>query len=241
MKTAVVRIAAAVSLFLLTAAIPQRTADANVVTSSADPSVRIEVPRSARYVGTDAWILYGIANCRQFVYADFGAEDTVKRLYWIQFEAYLPSLPKLHHQYTSKRHVTLGGLNFYVDTWIEANDGPTAHAADVKPLEAFLRSNGYDVPPGINSGSDEQHVDALLGAKSLRLPQVTMSVRFVHLADEQQRKELMIIFSEDLTGTGLRPDDTKPGAADYERWQTEETGLISRAERSISVSSVTGP
>ncbi|HEY2475987.1 MAG TPA: hypothetical protein VGI19_14450 [Candidatus Cybelea sp.] len=241
MKTAAALTAAAVSLFLLTAAVPQRTADANVVTSSADPSVRIEVPRSAHYVGTQAWVLYGIADCRQFVYADLDAANNVTRLYWIQFEAYLPSLPKLHHQYTSKHHVTLGGLDFYVDTWIEAKDGPTAHAADVKPLEVFLRSNGYAVPPGINSGSDEQHVDALLGTKDLRLPQTTISVRLVHLADEQQRKELMVIYSEDLTGSGLRPDDTKPGTAGYGRWQTEEAGLISRAKQRISVSSIRGP
>src|SRR6202042_2104122 len=155
--------------------------------------------RSARYGGTDAWVLYGIANCRQFVYLQPAASNQIRRLYWVQFEAYLPSMPKLHHQYTSKRHTTLGGLDFYVDTWIEENVRPNAHSADVASLAAFLRSKGYAVPAAINSGSDEQHLDALLQAKGYKLPPTTMAVRLVHLADAREREELMIIYGEALT------------------------------------------
>jgi hypothetical protein len=201
-----VRIGAVLGLILLTAATPQRAANGNVVISTAQPQVRIQVPARAAYVGTNAWALYGIADCRQFVYAEPGSNETVKRLYWIQFESYLPSLPKLHHRYTSKRRARLGGLDFYVDTWTEDNRKPNAHAADLAQLEAFLRSNGYAVPAGIKTGSDEQHVDALLGAKGYRVPKVAASARFVHLADAQQRKELMIIYSEDAAA-GATPDE----------------------------------
>jgi hypothetical protein len=201
-----VPIAALFGVVFLTAATPQRAANGNVVTSSAAPQVRIEVPARASYVGTDAWVLYGIADCRQFVYAEPDSNKTVKRLYWIQFESYLPSLPRLHHQYTSKRHARLGGLDFYVDTWNEDNRKPNAHEEALAPLETFLRSKGYAVPPGIGTGSDEQHVDTLLAAKGYRLPGVTASVRFVHLADAQHRKELMIIYREDAAA-GATPDE----------------------------------
>jgi hypothetical protein len=213
-----VPVGAILGLVFLTGATPQRTANGNVVTSTADPRVRIEVPARASYVGTEAWVLYGIAECRQFVYAEPDSSKIVRRLYWIQFESYLPSLPKLHHQYTSKRHAQLGGLDFYVDAWTEDNRKPNAHAEDLAPLQAFLRSKGYAVPPGINSGSDEQHVDALLAAKGYRLPEVMASVRFVHLADAQERKELMIIYGEDATA-GAMPDE-----------------LIRHAERLVTVS-----
>ncbi|HEY2554671.1 MAG TPA: hypothetical protein VGI15_05415 [Candidatus Cybelea sp.] len=186
------------------------------MTSTADPQVRIEVPVRAAYVGSDAWVLYGIADCRQFVYAEPGSSNIVKRLYWIQFESYLPSLSKLRHQYASKRHARLGGLDFYVDTWTEDNRKPNAHAEDLAPLEAFLRSKGYAVPPGISSGSDERHVDALLAAKGFRLPAVTASVRFVHLADAKERKELMIIYSEDA-GAGAAPEELVRRAAEVVR------------------------
>ncbi len=198
--------AAALGLIFLTAATPQRMADGNLVTSTADPRVRIEVPARAAYVGTNAWVLYGIADCRQFVYAEAGSSKIVQRLYWIQFESYLPALPKLHHQYTSKRHARLGGLDFYVDTWTEDNRKANAHAEDLAPLEAFLRSKGYAVPNGIDSGSDERHVDALLAAKGYRLPGLSASVRFVHLADARERKELMIVYSENA-GAGRTPDE----------------------------------
>ena len=165
-----------------------------MVSSTADPRVRIAVPRQVDYVGTDAWVLYGIANCQLFVFAEPDAHYAVKRLYWIQFEAYVASMPKLHHLYMSTRYVRLGGLDFYVDTWIEKN-APNAHTADVTSLERYLRSKGYAAPAAINSGSDEEHVDALLAAKLFRLPAITASVRFVHLVDASARKELMIIYT----------------------------------------------
>jgi hypothetical protein len=202
-----VKIGAIVGCGLLISASPHRIANANVVTSTADPRVRIAVPAQAAYAGSKEFVLYGIANCRQFVYVEPDARKLVRRLYWIQFESYLPSLPKLHHQYTSKRRALLGGLDFYVDTWTDDSRKPNAHASGVASLEAFLRSNGYAVPVAINSGSDEQHVDALLAAKGYRLPASTASVRFVHLADAQQRKELMLIYTEEVTGTVPSPSD----------------------------------
>ncbi|HEX3370173.1 MAG TPA: hypothetical protein VHS56_11405 [Candidatus Cybelea sp.] len=208
--------AATFGLVFLTAATPQRAANGNVVTSTAEPQVHIEVPARAAYVGTDAWVLYGIADCRQFVYAEPDSNNIVKQLYWIQFESYLPSLPKLHHQYASKRHARLGGLDFYVDTWTQDNRKPNAHTEDLAPLEAFLRSKGYAVPAGISSGSDGRHVDALLAAKGLRLPAVTASVRFVHLADARERKELMIIYSENA-GAGAAPEELIRRAAELVR------------------------
>ena len=213
---------------------PRRTTDANVITSTADPRVRIAVPRQADYVGTDAWVLYGIANCQLFVFAERGADYAVKRLYWIQFEAYVASMPKLHHLYTSTRHVSLGGLDFYLDTWIEKN-APNAHTEDVTSLEQYLRSKGYAVPAAINSGSDEEHVDALLAAKRFRLPEITASVRLVHLVDASARKELMIIYAEDITGAHLTAADTKKGASGYDRWKAIESRLIRAAEANVAV------
>ncbi len=230
-----VAVAAVCTQISLAQAAPIRAVKGNVVFSSADPSARIVVPQAARYVGTDAWLLYGIATCQLFVFAQPGARRRVGRLYWVQFEAYVPSMPKLHHHYTSARHATLGGLDFYLDTWIEENDKPGAHASDVAPIAGFLRSKGYAVPAGINSGSDEQHVEALLAATDDALPPATASVRLAHLLDVQARKELMIIYSEDIAGSGLTAADTSKGARSYARWKTFEAGLIHRAETSLTV------
>jgi hypothetical protein len=101
---------------------PERKVESNVITSERDPAVRIRVPNSAQYVGADRWVLYGMADCElhAFVYAD--AQKSVQRLYWVQFEGYLPTRPELKYTYDSPRHANIGGMDFYVDTWLRTKD-----------------------------------------------------------------------------------------------------------------------
>jgi hypothetical protein len=167
----------------------------HAVVSQSNPHVRVTVPNDAQYVGVDRWVLFGISNCELYAFVRADAAKNVRALYWIQFERYIPSMPALHHVYTSKRHASMSGLDFYVDTWTE-NNSHGVKAPDTRPLEAFIRSKGYAVPAAIGSGSDEQHLYAMLRAKGYRMPADVMSVRFVHLADARKRKELMIIYSE---------------------------------------------
>ncbi len=190
----------------------------HVVTSDRDPRVRILLPRTATYVGTDRWILFGIANCQLFAFVDADADKNVERLYWVQFEGYVPSMPKLHHTYHSKQHATMGGMDFFVDTRTQSG---TAPKPDVKPLADYIKTKGYAVPAGINSGSDEQHIYALIASKGYRLPRKLLSVRFVHTVDEQ-RKELMIIYSERFPGSG------KPTGE-------EARALVERAQRQVTI------
>ena len=151
----------------------------NIIISDHDPKVRIELPKSVWYVGVDRFVLQDIADCELYAFVEVDDEKNVQRLYWIQFEDYLPSKPDLHHQYDSPRHMTLGGFRFYVDTWVK-------------------RTN-----ENITAGSDEDHITALILSRGYKMPAGMMSVRLVHLLDEQKRKELMIIYSENLTDSSL--------------------------------------
>ena len=47
------------------------------------------------------------------------------------------------------------------------------------------------------SGSDREHIEALVHAKGDRMPEAMMYVRLVHLLDKEKRKELMIIYGEE--------------------------------------------
>jgi hypothetical protein len=221
---------------LLVAAVttPMRSAQGNAVTSTQEPRVRIQVPQTAHYVGSDHWVLFGIANCQLFAFAQANSRKRVRRLYWVQFEGYLPSMPKLQHEYGSTRHAALAGMDFYVDTWIERNDAAGAASQDLPALEAWIRAKGYALPEGIDTGSDEQHIDALLRANGYTLPPAMMSVRFVHLLDDK-RKELMIIYSEDLAPTGLSIEELRQGGKAHGRWSTIDQHLIERAESTISI------
>jgi hypothetical protein len=185
----------------------------NVIISGRDPAVRIELPESVQYVGADRWVLYGIADCELYAFVEADMQQKVQRLYWVQFESYLPSKPDLKHQYDSPRHTTIGGLDFYVDT------GTGTQTDKVKP------------------GSDTEHIRALLRARGYKMPAETMYVRFVHLLDEQKRKELMIIYGEDLAPTGFTAADLKKGGKAYDQWPAIEKSLVERAEKKIKIES----
>jgi hypothetical protein len=175
---------------------PERTVQGNQIVSERDPAVRIALPETARWVGADRWVLYDIADCELHVFVETDDQRVVRRLYWVQFEQYVPSRPELAHTYDSPRHVTIGGLDFYVDTWIR--DGSEPATAD----------------------SDLEHVERLVHAAGCDLPARMGTVRLVHLLDERKRKELMIIYAEDLAAGP---------------WEEGEPALVERAAASVSI------
>jgi hypothetical protein len=209
-------VAAVLSSSLLSQSpIPQHRVQGHTITSEDEPPVRITLPDSAQYAGADRWVLYGMADCELQAFVDADSRKTVQRLYWVQFESYLPTRPDLHHTYDSPRHTSIGGMDFYVDTWARAKDAP------------------------VTPGSDVEHILALIRAKGYHMPENTISVRLVHLLDAEKRKELMIIYSEDIDPTGLAARDLEPGGKARERWPEMEKGIIQRAEKAIAVEPLT--
>ena len=189
---------------------PERTVHGNTVVSSHDPNARIELPESATYVGSDRWLLEAYSDMIELhAFVDADADKHVNRVYWVQFESYLPSHPELKHQYDSVRHITLGGMDFYVDFWVKRTDGNEEPDSDGAHFKALLRSEGYTLP------------------KSM------MSARFVHLMDHS-RKELMLIYGEDATATGYTPAELGTGGKAHGQWLVLEPGLIQRAQHSIT-------
>ena len=190
---------------------PVRKVERNAIVSAHDPNVRVQFPPSAQYVGVDRWNLYDIADCELHAFVDSDAQKNVQRLYWVQFEGYLPSKPDLAHQYDSPRHATIGGLDFYVDTWVRAKDAETQKGSDRQHIEELIRSKGFNMPAGM------------------------MYVRLVHLLDERKRKELMIIYGEDLAPTGFSAADLSQGGKAFGQWPAIEKGLLERAENKIAI------
>jgi hypothetical protein len=206
----------------------ERKVEGTVIVSERDPAVRIELPKDAQYVGADRWVLYGIADCELHAWVEAADADAqsgvrqkdvppksvgpqnVRRLYWVQFEGYLPSRPDLHHTYDSPKHATIGGMDFYVDSWVRAKDAKT------------------------DAGSDREHIDALVRAKGYRMPEA-MYVRLVHLLDKEKRKELMIIYGEDLAPSGFTASELSEGGKAHDRWPGIADGLLERAEREVGI------
>jgi hypothetical protein len=190
---------------------PERKVAGNGIVSERDPAVRIALPKDALYLGADRWVLYGIADCELHAWVEVNLENTVRRLYWVQFEGYLASRPDLHHTYDSPKHATIGGMDFYVDSWVRKNDMKT------------------------EAGSDREHIEALVRAKGYRMPEGMMLVRLVHLLDKGKRKELMIIYGEDIASTGFSAAELSEGGKAHDRWTGIADGLLERAERNVSI------
>jgi hypothetical protein len=190
---------------------PERKVERNAIYSAHEPNVRVQFPDSVQYVGADRWNLYGIADCELHAFVDSDAQKNVQRLYWVQFEGYLPSKPDLAHQYDSPRHTTIGGLDFYVDTWVRPKDAQT------------------------QKGSDRQHIEELIRLKGFAMPAGMMYVRLVHLLDKQKRKELMIIYGEDLAPTGFSVADLSQDGKAFDRWPAIEKDLLQHAEKKVTI------
>ena len=203
--------------FILLAAVvgqtpkPDRKVEGSVINSTHDPAVRIQLPKAVKYAGADRWVLYGVADCEVHAFTEPDSQNNVKALYWVQFEGYIPSSPDMQYNYDSTRHVTLGGMDFFVDTWARSDDEK------------------------IRAGSDREHVEALIRSKGLKMPAGVAYVRLVHLLEAQKRKELMIIYGEDVAPTGFTVSDLREGGKAHDQWPVIENGLIENAKKKISI------
>jgi hypothetical protein len=130
---------------------PERVVAGSKITSSHDPRATIRLPRAALYLGGVRWSLFGIADCEIHVFAQVGAHRVIQRLYWVQFEGFLPEMPELRHTYHDEVR-PVWGTEFYV----RADFGPTDR-----------------VP---KAGSDAEHVAQLvMDAATGCLPQSLVS------------------------------------------------------------------
>jgi hypothetical protein len=179
--------------------------------------ITVRVPRSATYVGGERFKLYGVADAEVHVFVEPGAGKRVGKLYWVQFESYLPSRPELAYNYADgNRRIDLDGTA----TWLRS--GPVSTGGPMRP------------------GSDREHVIGILKRAGYPIPGEVMNVRLVQILDDPKgtgrgRRELMVIYSEDLAPTGKTlaelTTDGKPNAA----WAPIEKALIRRATKAVSV------
>jgi hypothetical protein len=192
---------------------PIRTVEGQVLISTRLPAIRLEFDKEFRYVGGHAFVLYDVAHAEQHFFVEADQDKHINRLYWVQFEGYLPENNEKYNYKVSKT-IELGGLEFIVDAYarnIKANPGrPDSDGAHAR---AFLESKGYRL------ASDE-----------------ILSQRLVHLTDETKRNELMIIYLEDLSKQGLTASDVAPGGRAAPQWEEMKKALLIRATKVFKVS-----
>lgn len=190
-----------------------RNVHGRALISTQMPNVLIEVAKPFKYVGGHSFVLYEVANAEQHFFVDADKDGRIKRMYWIQFEGYLPT--NTHsYDYQVTKTVKIGGLDFIADAYarnIKANPGRPD--SDGNRARAFLATKGYRL------GSDE-----------------VMSQRLVHLVDEAKRNELMIIYLEDLSPMKLTAADLAQGGKAKDKWENISKRLLERATKNLKIS-----
>jgi hypothetical protein len=174
------------------------------------PAVEVTLPKSAKYVGGERFTLYDNADCELHVFVEADAKRRVRRLYWVQFEEFLARKPDARYSY--------GAHDKRMNLW----DQPVWVAT------GFGRSDQSSRP-----GSDRDHVNALLARAGYSSPPTVMQVRMVRLLDDDGkgygRRELMLIYGEDLDVTHENYAALGGDGAETARWKSIEPALIERA------------
>jgi hypothetical protein len=189
-----------------------RKVSGRVLTSKDIPAVQIEFDKAFKYAGAQSFVLYNVANAEQHFFVDADKDGRIKRFYWIQFEGYLPDNTHTYN-YNSPKIVNSGGFDFFADSYARSLTGNLGRPdSDGNRARAFLAAKGFKM------ASTE-----------------VMYQRLVHLVDERKRNELMIIYAEDLTGSGLTAADLNEGGSARARWPEISQGLLDRALKNMKV------
>lgn len=208
--------AAALSLSLLVSAQTPpitRTVTGQVLTSKETPAVRLEFDKAFKYIGSQSFVLYDVANAEQYFFVDADKDGRMKRFFWVQFEGYLPTNTHSYN-YKSPKIVNAGGFDFFADVYPRSLKGDLGRPdSDGNRARAFLTAKGFK----------------MIGTEF-------MSQRLVHMVDQAKRNELMIIYIEDLSDTGLTAADLSEGGSAHARWPEISQALLDRALKNMKVS-----
>ena len=197
----------------------KRKVNGQTLTSDEAPRVRIKFAKGFKYVGAQSFVLYDVANAEQHFFVDADAGGRVRRLYWVQFEGYLPSNTHKYN-YKSPKTVRINGLDFFADAQARQIPAPDADLAS-KPA---------------NKISDGDRARAFLASKGYGLASnEALWQRLVHMTDASNRSELMFIYLEDLSGMGLTAADLNEGGKAAARWEAVSKELLERAQKGMTI------
>ncbi len=182
-----------------------RTVKDNVLTSTEKPALQLKFDKAFKYIGSQTFILYGVAQAEQHFFVDADEKNQMRRFYWVQFEGYLPTNNSTY-RYQSKTKAKLGPLEFFADAGPRNMKAKSRPDSDSAKGQAFLASKGYKLV-----GDD------------------VMTQRLVHLVDDKKRDELMIIYLENLAPVNLTAADLSPGGKAAAQWPGIAEKLLQRS------------
>jgi hypothetical protein len=195
------------ALALAQATTPERTVAGQTLRSVHTPAIQLTFNEVFKYAGGQRFILYNVADAEQHVFVDAMDGGRIRRMFWIQFEHYLPSNSETY-RYKPNQTVRFG---------------PAEFITDVRP---FGSSEDPD--------SDGGHLKSMLEHKGLHWPVNAVRARFIHLANADRRSELMIIYVEDGKYAQVPPEDLA-NFESSQHWPQIEKLIVEHAQRLMRV------
>lgn len=189
-----------------------RVARGNTLISDAAPKLKLVFGKDFKYAGGQTFILYNVARAEQHFYVDADEHGRISRLYWVQFEGYLPDNSHKYDYSKSQSLTTIDGLDFFADSSPRTHDPSQVRpGSDGDKAQAFLASKGY----------------------TFKSSEFVMQ-RLVHIVDAANRSELMIIYMEGLP-QGQTAADLLPGGKDSARWPAVVVELMAHTKENIKI------
>jgi hypothetical protein len=190
-----------------------RSVSGSDLLSDRDPAAILRFDPAFRHVGGQKFILYGVADTEQHFFVETTADDNLKSVYWIQYEAYLPDKPYTYDYDDSPLQVMLGEYEFHTDTAVV----------------------GFDPNRKRRRGTDGAMARQFLASKGYYFPEDFAYARLVFLTDASRRKELMIIFIDDLAPRGVTAAELEDGGPHAARRPEVEQAHLDRVRNTLTV------
>lgn len=201
------------------ASVPAGHVVRNLVVYPGRPELHVAVLPTATYLGGDRFILKELSDCEMHIFVEADVHRNVRRFYWVHFESYLANRPTDHMTYGDIDRRSNG---WGMTIWVRAE--PTRSSRPPQP------------------GSDTEHFRNIILRAGYRMPAEMMSARLVRLLDDPTntgygRRELMMIYGEDLAAANVTYNDVTVNGEPNARWSALEKPLLSRALKAFQVTS----
>ncbi len=193
----------------------KRTVLDNTLSSPDSPSMLMTFDQQFKYIGGQKFILYGTADVEQHFFVEEHPDGKLKSFFWVQFEAFLPDNDYTYDYSSSPMRLQIGDFNFFTD----AEPGMTSR---------FFRLG--------RPGTDGYLARKFAADKGYKMPDNYAYARLVHIPDEANRKEMLIIFMEDLAPTGWTGDALRAGGEHEDRWPEVQAAHLDKIKQMMKLS-----
>jgi hypothetical protein len=160
---------------------PKRTVEGNLITSDAQPAIRMRIDPALIYAGMVSMVLGGTAQAESFQFVAADAHRRIMRHLTVQFEHFLDSAPDKHYNYSTDRTETFAGVEYQTDLRVVParlfHEQPLDPESDMAQIATLLTGQGYTMP------YHQEYV---------------VFKRMVRLLGHARRAELLLVYTEAL-------------------------------------------